>query len=608
MIMPASISILTQAFGWAVLHSLWQIALIWLAYKALSWVFRGKNQVIYLLSLASMLVAALWFSGTFLGEYNTAAAMAEKASLLENLPIAALNQAENQVVSMQEAQTATFLESAGSWLETHAAQVGWAWGFCVVLLWLRLLGGWWMVQRLRIRGVVTPATEFLESCQFLAKKLKINTVVRLLESPYVSEPLTLGFWKPLILFPAGMLLTLSPAQVEALMLHELAHIRRHDYLINLFQLALETCFFYHPLFWLISRDARVRREFCCDDVVLYHTSDPILYAKTLTDLQISFLHPTTQFTMNATGKSRFTERILRIAGITPKRESRPNLLIVMLLPAMIALGSWWPTQASNAIPENVTNDDRIAVSDSLPPKKAAQPAANTARPKQEAMLAKPAEPADKVFSDHPVLETSAPKVALEAVRMNVFYIGVDNPVRVAVDGIPSSELILRIDGGATITGKDGNYNVVVTKPGNAIISVLRKVGDQEQLISTQQYRVKRIPDPAPLLGGKFRSGVITKEQLLSGKGVIALLENFDFDAICEVSSYELTILPKEQDPTSFNITGSNLNAAAISLIEKLIGDGDAIFFDDIKVKCPGDAAVRNIGGIAFKLKPTATGE
>jgi len=600
MIMSASLSILSQAFGWAVLHSIWQIALIWVLFKALSWVFQGKNQLIYLLSLVSMLVAALWFSSTFAGQYATLVDLAENTAMVESLSTEGVLNANDRSLEMAAVAEPSLLENIGIWLESHAAQVGWAWGFCVLLLWLRLLGGWWMVQRLCSKDVVAPATRMLEHCQLLAKKLKINAFVRLLESPHVSEPLTLGFWKPIILFPTGMLLSLSPAQVEALLLHELAHIRRYDYLTNLFQLALETCFFYHPLFWLISRDARVRREFCCDDVVLYHTSDPILYAKTLTDLQISFLHPTTQFTMNATGKSRFTERILRIAGISPKRESRPNLLIVMLLPALIALGSWWPTQAGNITPENSAIDDRIAVSDSLPPKKAIKPAPGEARPKQEGMAAKPA---DKVFSDHPVLENTTPKVAMEVVKMNVFYIGVDNPLRVAVDGVPSNELILRIDGGGAITGADGNYNVVVTKPGDATISVFRKVGDQELLISTQKYRVKRIPDPAPRLGGKLRGGIITKEQLLSSKGLVALLENFDFDAVCAVVGYEITVMAKEEDPITYTIIGSSFNSYVIGWIEKHSGDGDGIFFDNIKIKCPGDAAARDIGGIAFKLQP-----
>lgn len=606
MTMTSSFSLLAQALGWAVLHSFWQIALIWLAFISLRWVFRHRNQWIYLLSLAAMSVPALWFAATFASQYARLSALAALEAQRPVRPEAVAFPLANAPNEMAAVPDPGFLESAGVWLESHAVQVGWAWGICVVLLWLRLLGGWWMVQRLRHRDVVAPEASFQNTCEKLAKKLKINALVRVLESPHVSEPLTLGFWKPLILFPTGMLLSLSPAQVEALLLHELAHIRRYDYLVNLVQLVLDTCFFYHPLFMLISRDARVRREFCCDDVVLYHTSDPLLYAKTLTDLQISFLHPTTQFTMNATGKSRFTERILRIAGITPKRENRPNWLIVLLLPTLIAIGSWWPTQAASPAPE-VTSNESLILSDTLPPQQATQPKARGKVAEQQEQ-AKPARPRDAAGDPaNQRIVPSSEKVAIEAVKMNVLYIGVDNPLRIAVAGVPANELNVELIGQGSITGGDGQYVAHVVQPGEVTVRVTRKAGTENRLLADQKYRVKRIPDPSPMLPGAYRGGIITKENLMASKSLLAMLMNFDFDAVCTVIGYEITILAKEQDPITINAKGADIPASAWDYIEKLSGDGDAIFFDDIKVLCPGDQAPRNIGGIAFKLRPAADG-
>ncbi len=598
MILPASFSLLAQALGWTVVHSLWQIAIIWIIFKALSWVLRGRNQVIYLLSLASMLASALWCSATFLAEYARLAMAAQAEVSAENLSAPAVFTTGNESVPGLEILAPTWLETGSAWLESHTVQVGWAWLICVALLWVRLFGGWWLVQRLRRRDVVAPDSSFQQQCAALCKQLKINTMVQLLESPHVVEPLTLGFWKPVILFPVGMLLSLSPTQVEALMLHELAHIRRYDYGINLLQLALETCFFYHPLFWLISRDARVRREFCCDDVVLQHTCDPILYAKTLTDLQLLLLHPTTQFTMNATGKSRFTERILRIAGITPSRESRPNWLIVLLLPTFIAICSWWPAQAVSRTLDIALPDKTTTMQDTLPPRKTVSPTPTVPVAKMDVT---PTAPNIKPSSDQ---VAPSPKVAMEVVKMNVFYIGVDNPIRVAVEGVPTNELILKLEGKGTISGGDGNYNVVVSQPGEVIITILRLQGNVETPISHQKYRVKRIPDPAPMIGNTFRGGVITKEKLLEAKGIQAVLVNFDFDAFCEVVGFKVTILPKaKMDALTVVAYGPDLPQAAREYVEKLSGDGDAIFFDDIKVKCPGDAAARNIGSMACKLAP-----
>lgn len=604
MIIATTYALLAQALGWAVLHSLWQIAIIWLIFKVLSWFLRGRNQMIYGISLLAMFTAVLWFANTFSLEYTQISLDAKSAHLINPVPDAAALPIEQPPAQTSEIQSPTLFQSLEFWFESNAFLIGWAWTIGVLLLWLRLLGGWWMAQRLRRRDVIESEASFQIRSQILAKKLKINTLVRILESPHVREPLTLGFWKPVILFPVGMLIALTPAQVEALLMHELAHIRRYDYLINLFQLALETCFFYHPLFWLISRDARVRREFCCDDVVLYHTCDPILYAQTLTDLQISTLHLKMKFTMNATGKSRFSERIMRIAGISPKRESRPNWLIVMFLPALLALFSWWPSQAASAPSESTAIQVKPVLTDTIPPRKTASATPIAPRPATEGMTP---DSGDKVFADQPVLDDTFPRVAIEAVKMNVLYIGVDNPLRIAAAGVPSKALQVQLLGDGTIDGGDGNYIVRPTTPGEVTVRVSRKVSGKLQLIVDQKYRVKRIPDPSASLGEGGQSlssgGLISKGQLLANQGINALLKNFDFDAVCEVIGFEITIMPKGQNPIMLTIVGAKFSAGALQILEKLEGDGDAVFIDDIKVKCPGDINSRNIGGLAFKLKP-----
>lgn len=582
MMTPIPYSLLAQALGLAVLHTLWQVALIWLVFKISSTLLKQRHQAVYWLAITAMLGAAFWFFTTFFAEF-------ERLSAIQAVSLAPSNVSESIASATIGTSVAavSWTVRAMNWLEMHTREIGWAWGICVAFLWLRLLGGWWMTQQLRYKGVVRPDAAFEAQCRQIVRQLNIPQAVQLLESPLVREPLTLGFWKPVILFPVGMLLQLNPAQVEALLVHELAHIRRYDYLINLVQLALETCFFYHPLFWLISRDARVSREFCCDDVVLRYTNDPIMYARTLTDLQILKLQPLTPLTMNATGKSRFTERIWRIAGITPKRESRPSLFVVMLLPLMVALCSWWPTQAAPDT-ESLTSILTNVTPDTLPPAKAAKPA-TAAKPKEKAPSAAPAE------------AIAAPIVAIEARKMNVFYIGVDNPLNIAVSGYSPADLKVELIGEGTITGSHGKYNAVVTTPGSVKIRVSGLKDGKVELVNEQEYRVKRIPDPVIRLG-TTGSNVITKEYLLAHKSVVAMLTNFDFDAVCNVIGYDLTVLPKGGDPVTMTVKGSEIPTQARQVFESLSGNGDAVFFDDIKVLCPGDAAPRNIGGLAYKLK------
>ncbi len=592
---------LAQAFGFTVAHSLWQIALIWLIFKLLEWRLSHRHQAMYLLSMAAMLVSAIWAGVTFAAEWARFKPL--------NMPFSPIEHGEtfepSAVVPTGATTVFSLWDSTQIWLENHAAQIGWAWLGCAALLWLRLIGGWWLAQRLRSRGI-SPVAETLQSrCAHWAKRLKINSKVQLLESPYITEPLTLGFWKPVVLFPVGMLLQLSTAQVEALLLHELAHIRRHDYLLNLFQLALEVCFFYHPLFWLLSREARSRREFCCDELVLRHTSDPILYAKTLTDLQISSLHPSTQFVMNATGKNRFAERILYIVGISPKRSTRPNWFLALSLPVIVALCSWDSISPKLLDKEALTPTETITT-DSLPPQKAASPSQKVARPHE---IAKPKPTTDPVLSDLPVpadKKEALPSanhdgIAMEVVKMNVFYVGVDNPLRIAAAGIPTSELRVKLLGNGTIDGGDGNYIVRVTQTGGVTVRVMRQVGDELKFVADQKYRVKPIPDPRPKLDGVYGSDKVEADLMLQTKGIRPMLENFDFDVICEIVGFEVTYLPMAEDPTSRNNTGGTWNPGVLEMIKKA-KSGDTYFFDDIKVKCAGDIEPRNLGGLAYKIK------
>ena len=107
-----------------------------------------------------------------------------------------------------------------------------------------------------------------QSLRRLCGQLRIRRPVRLLESALVDVPMVIGWLRPVILLPASALSGLTPQQLEAIIAHELAHIRRHDYLINLLQSLIETLLFYHPAVWWVSRQIRREREHCCDDLAV----------------------------------------------------------------------------------------------------------------------------------------------------------------------------------------------------------------------------------------------------------------------------------------------------------------------------------------------------
>lgn len=161
-----------------------------------------------------------------------------------------------------------------------------SWLLGVALLSVRLSLGLWTARRLTRTLVSQPRLEILSNAERLMAKLNIRGAVTVLESALVQVPTAMGWLKPVVLLPAQAMTGLSMAQIDALVAHELAHIKRHDYLVNLLQSAIETLLFYHPAVWLLSRRIRHERELCCDDMAIAACGDDRLtYASALADLE-----------------------------------------------------------------------------------------------------------------------------------------------------------------------------------------------------------------------------------------------------------------------------------------------------------------------------------
>jgi beta-lactamase regulating signal transducer with metallopeptidase domain len=181
--------------------------------------------------------------------------------------------------------SAARIRDAFARLEPLLPRLVFIWLIGVVLLSLRLLGGWVQVGRLKRRWAVPAAERWQQMLLDVARRLRLARPVRLLESAAARVPTVIGWLRPVILLPASILTGLSPEQIEALLAHELAHIRRYDYLVNLVQTVIETLLFYHPAVWWVSHRARVEREHCCDDLAVATCGDALAYARALADLE-----------------------------------------------------------------------------------------------------------------------------------------------------------------------------------------------------------------------------------------------------------------------------------------------------------------------------------
>ena len=162
----------------------------------------------------------------------------------------------------------------------------------------------------------------------LCSALQVTRPVRVLTSAAVAVPVVVGWMKPVVLLPLGLLSGLSTPQLEALLAHELAHIRRHDYFVNLLQSLVETCFFYHPAVWWISAQIRKERENCCDDLAAEACGGVLGYASALTALE-EMRGATPAYGVAASG-GPLIQRIRRILGATEKKNAEWPVGVLMI--------------------------------------------------------------------------------------------------------------------------------------------------------------------------------------------------------------------------------------------------------------------------------------
>ncbi len=188
---------------------------------------------------------------------------------------------------------------------------------------------------------------------------------------------------------------------------------------------------------------------------------------------------------------------------------------------------------------------------------------------------------------------AAPFATVSPTKMNVFYIGVDNPVEVSAAGVRAQDLSVTMSGGS-ISGSGGVYNVNVSSAGKATVTV----GAKGKTITSSEFRVKMIPDPVAMVGGK-KGGRMNAAEMRVQNGLSAVLENFDFDARFEVVSYQVTFVPKRQDPVSAICNNAYFNSQVKSFQSEM-KPGDSVYFEEIRVKGP-DGTTRRIPGIVFTL-------
>ncbi len=325
------------ALGWTMVHSLWEGALIAVALAMLLAALRSPR-LRYAAACVAMLSLLALAGGTF-GVLLPGPAAHSVASVTVHSPGLNFNERWGAADGSARQGFVEFLP----WLAPF-------WAAGVLIFQLRTLASCLFAQRIRRRGVCCPTDVWQQRLDALRGRMAISRPVRLLESCLADVPVVTGHLRPLILMPVGMLANLSVQQVESILLHELAHIRRYDYLVNLLQTSMEGLLFYHPAMWWISNVIRAEREKCCDDVVVAIHGNAHEYATALAALEDN------RWTLNSAGMAAtggdLMNRIRRLLGQPGNNNHLAPVFSAALLTVIgaVVLAAWQAPPASSANP------------------------------------------------------------------------------------------------------------------------------------------------------------------------------------------------------------------------------------------------------------------
>lgn len=387
--------------AWSLLHSLWQIAVIAAVYAIVAFVLRSRSaNSRYLLGCAAMLVMLVLPAGTYvLLPDDSTSEIAEASNTFAGpaLPRPSATPhntfTEPTVVSASplppathsdptrvEAISARGVATEAVTLESAVADqsatadllsnlrpcLPWvtaAWLAGVLLLSLRTLWGWLHVRRLMCRGLSPLTTAVRHAGERMKQRLGVNRAVRFFQSALVEVPTVVGCLRPLILLPASALSGLSTSQIELILAHELAHVRRHDWLVNFAQTMIETLLFYHPAMWWLSTQLRKERENCCDDMVVAVSEDRASYVQALACLE-EHRSPVPAPALSARGGSLLV-RIRRLMGEPTDEFGSAAAGVWLLTLALLLVGVLLTTSYVRAWSEanNSTQEASIAATD-----------------------------------------------------------------------------------------------------------------------------------------------------------------------------------------------------------------------------------------------------
>ncbi|MEQ9407558.1 MAG: M56 family metallopeptidase [Fuerstiella sp.] len=349
---------LVWRIGWTLAHSLWQVSIIGaltgMAIIACSARSAGLRYWIASLGLASCYVPvvatfvmvtppSVVTSNTHAAVHHRDRSPAAPASVFGHrmeVSVPVMETQRQPVAGTVESERAsavvarTVRDRMTAWFPFVVA----GWGICVLLISLVNLGGWFVTRRIRTHGRSILDESVTNRMLMLKKRMNISKPVQIMESSAIESPAVIGWLRPVILLPPSLLTGLSFGELDAILAHELAHIRRQDYLVNLIQTFTSTLLFYHPVVWYLSSRIRCEREYCCDDEAIVMSGNRTVYVQAMSTIEQRRAAPQLAMGFPGRGGSLTMKRIRRILQPgDPSSPTWPGNGILVTLAACLAL-------------------------------------------------------------------------------------------------------------------------------------------------------------------------------------------------------------------------------------------------------------------------------
>ena len=320
---------LLQVLGWTLVHSVWQ----WIILAALLWgslkIFVHKSpQFKYKMALMSLSFGFLTSVMTLCYELslNSSDSLSSVAVLMD------------WNTQMSPTEGPTLLSNFTIWIENQLPFLVNIWFFGSLLFLVRLFTNLSAVRHLRLHSQRNKESSLEDIFEGISRKIGLAKLPQLKITSDGLSPMAMGVVKPMILIPAGLIFQLSPKHLEAILAHELAHIKRNDYLINLMQSIMEVLFFYHPCFWWINQTIKELRENATDDLAIASGVAPQVLAEALAEVIHYAKENSPELALAAAKKRNPTlNRIRRMLGLPAQNyPQNPIITIPMILSLIIS--------------------------------------------------------------------------------------------------------------------------------------------------------------------------------------------------------------------------------------------------------------------------------